>query len=205
MPSKYRVRGIFRGLVYRVAKPLQERNIRPNSVSFLTLFLALLASLFLLVLRSEPIFGIFVFLVGFFDGVDGAIAKSAGISSKAGALTDSVIDKTSEVMLITGISLAYGGQEFLSLPVPIWALLCISGWLLTSYTRSRAESLGVSDLDVGLGARSERLLTLVAFSLLSLLLWGLLVVTLMGMLTAAYRFHHYMKELTSQMESNHYT
>ncbi|MFX1367203.1 MAG: cytochrome b6-f complex subunit PetG, partial [Promethearchaeota archaeon] len=64
-------------------------------------------------------------------------------------------------------------------------------------TRSRAESLGVTDLDIGIGARSERLLTLVLFSLVNLLLWGLVVVTLMGLLTAAYRFYHYKRELLS--------
>ncbi|NHI83075.1 MAG: CDP-alcohol phosphatidyltransferase family protein [Candidatus Thorarchaeota archaeon] len=198
MPSKYRVRGIFKGLVYRVAKPMQEMSVPPNSVTFLTLFFALLGSLFLLVIGSEPLFGVFVFLVGFFDGVDGAIAKGAGRSSAIGALTDSVIDKISEVVLILGIALAYEGQDFLSLPIPIWTFLCISGWLLTSYTRSRAESLGVTDLDVGLGARSERLLTLVMFSIFSILLWGLVIVTLMGLLTAAYRFQHFTKELSMQ-------
>ena len=53
----------------------------------------------------------------------------------------------------------------------------------------------MTDLDVGLGARSERLLTLVIFSFLSLVIWGLVVVAVMGLCTAAYRFYHYKREL----------
>jgi phosphatidylglycerophosphate synthase len=161
----------------------------------------------LILFRNEPVFGVLVFIVGFFDGVDGAVAKGAGTTSKAGAITDSVIDKVSEVTILCGIALAFPNDTLLFLSVPIWVLLCISGWLLTSYTRSRAESLGAIDLDIGIGARSERLLTLVLFSLIFLLLWGLVIVTIMGLLTAAYRFHHYKRELLSNTshQSDHYT
>ena len=136
-----------------------------------------------------------MFLMGFFDGVDGAMARSAGVASRAGALTDSVLDKVSEFIVLTAIALAHPTSVVLGLPVSIWVLLCLTSWLLTSYTRARAESLGATDLDVGVGARSERLLTLVAFSLLMLLLVGLVIVTLMGILTAAYRYHHYRGQL----------
>ncbi len=196
-PSKFRVRGIFRGLVYRVARPLQKRNINPDSVTYLSLLIALVSLLALALFRFEPLFGILVFTVGFLDGVDGAVAKGAGTASQAGSLTDSVIDKVSEVIILTAIALTFSNGTVLYLSVPLWVLLCLCGWLLTSYTRSRAESLGVTDLDIGIGARSERLLTLVLFSLVNLLLWGLVVVTLMGLLTAAYRFYHYKRELLS--------
>ena len=196
-PSRFRVRGVFRGLVYRVARPLQERSVNPDSITYLSLFFALVSLIVLILFRFEPVFGILVFVVGFLDGVDGAVAKGAGMSSKAGALTDSVTDKVSEVIILAGIALAFPSETILFLSVSIWVLLCISGWLLTSYTRSRAESLGVTDLDIGLGARSERLLTLVLFSLVSLLLWGLVVVTILGLLTAAYRFYHYKQELVT--------
>ncbi|MFX1369679.1 MAG: CDP-alcohol phosphatidyltransferase family protein, partial [Promethearchaeota archaeon] len=106
-PSRFRVRGIFRGLVYRVARPLQKRNINPDSVTYLSLLIALVSLLALVLFQSEPLFGILVFTVGFLDGVDGAVAKGAGIASQAGALTDSVIDKVSEAIILTGIALAF--------------------------------------------------------------------------------------------------
>ncbi|MCK5240582.1 MAG: hypothetical protein KAR33_13580, partial [Candidatus Thorarchaeota archaeon] len=86
----------------------------------------------------------------------------------------------------------------LSLSVDSWAYLCLLGWLLTSYSRSRAESMGVTDLDIGLGARSERLFTLFLFSIVFLIEWGLIVVTVLGLGTAAYRFVVYRNQLKSE-------
>jgi phosphatidylglycerophosphate synthase len=161
----------------------------------------MLAALVLTLAGSSILFGLFVFLSGLFDGIDGAVARERDIASDVGAFTDSVIDKVSEVLILGSIAIAYSGASFLSLRVEWWVILAIAGWLLTSYTRSRASSLGVNDLDIGLGARSERLLTLVVFSILNLLLWGLVVVSIMGILTAGYRFYIYQKEIGRQSKS----
>jgi CDP-diacylglycerol--glycerol-3-phosphate 3-phosphatidyltransferase len=194
-PSKFRVRGIFRGAVTAAAKPLVKRNVRPDSITYFTVLMALLAFLALTIMNSEPVYGLLVFLVGFLDGVDGVVAREGNRTSKAGALTDSFMDRVSEVLLLFAIAVAFESLFLIGLSIPFWVLLCLTGWLLTSYSRSRAASLGVTDLDVGLGARSERLLILVIFALLSLLTWGLIVVTMMGFCTAAYRFYHYKREL----------
>jgi CDP-diacylglycerol--glycerol-3-phosphate 3-phosphatidyltransferase len=194
-PSKFRVRGIFRSAVTAVAKPLVKRNVRPDSITYLTVLMALLAFLVLTITNSQPIYGLLVFLVGFLDGVDGVVAREGNLTSKAGALTDSFMDKVSEVILLSAIAVAFESSSLIGISIPLWVIICIAGWLLTSYSRSRAASLGVTDLDVGLGARSERLLTLVIFALLSFVTWGLIAVTIMGLLTAAYRFYHYKREL----------
>ncbi|TXT53983.1 MAG: Bifunctional IPC transferase and DIPP synthase [Candidatus Thorarchaeota archaeon] len=204
MPSRFRVRGIFRGLVLRIAKPLATKGTHPNTVTYFTLLLALFALLSLKMTYSPQIYGVFVFLVGLFDGVDGAVARLGEKRSPSGGFVDSVVDKVAEMLIIFAIIITYPSQTFLSLSIPSWAFLCLSGWLLTSYTRSRAESAGVTDLDIGLGGRSERLLTLVIFSLLGIILFGLMVVTIMGLLTAAYRYYHYQNELIRFTQSDHY-
>ncbi len=198
MPSKFRVRRIFKGVVQWIAQPLARSGARPNSITYFSLLLAYLAALFLNLIGSAIIFGILVFFSGLFDGVDGAVARERKIESDIGAFTDSVIDKISEILILGSIALEYSGIYFLNLRVEIWVIISISGWLLTSYTRSRASSLGVSDLDIGLGGRSERLFTLVVFSVLDQLLWGLVVVSMLGILTAMYRFYKYREELTHQ-------
>ena len=200
-PSIYRLRRIFKGVVVRVAKPLATLGVRPNTVTYFTLFLSLCAVLALKLTQSQLIYGIFVFLVGFFDGVDGAIARLRSQTSPRGAFTDSIVDKIAEVFLLFGILLTYPTDSILGIIVPIWALICTASWLITSYTRSRAESLGAEDLDVGIGGRSERLFTLFAFSVISYLLWGLVVVTIMGVATAAYRVHHYSSQLSGPTHS----
>ena len=198
MPSRFRVRRIFKGLVLLIARPLARAGVRPNTVTYFSLLLALIAALSLNLTSSSILFGVVVFLSGLFDGVDGAVAREGNSASDAGAFTDSVIDKVSEVLILGSIAIEYSNTIFLSLNVELWAIIAITGWLLTSYTRSRASSLGVTDLDIGLGARSERLFTLVVFSVLNQLLWGLVVVSVMGVLTAAYRFHKYHDEITQR-------
>ena len=195
MPSRFRVRRVFKGLVWWIARPLARAGTRPNTITYFSLLLALLAALVLNLTGSSIIFGVLVFLSGLFDGVDGAVAREQNIASDAGAFADSVVDKVSEVLILGSIAIEFSGMSFFSLRVEWWVLIAITGWLLTSYTRSRASSLGVSDLDIGLGGRSERMFMLVVFSFLDLLLWGLVVVSVTGVLTAGYRFYRYQVEI----------
>jgi phosphatidylglycerophosphate synthase len=195
MPSRFRVRHVFRGLVWVIARPLARAGARPSTITYFSLLLSFIAALTLNMIESTFTFGIFVFLSGLFDGVDGAVARERGIESEIGAFTDSVIDKISEILILGAIAVRYTGTLFFGLFVELWVIIAVSGWMLTSYTRARATSLGVSDLDIGLGGRSERLFILVVFSVLNLLLWGLVIVSIVGLLTAGYRFYHYRNEI----------
>jgi len=194
-PSRLRVRGVFRRPLAFVARPLVRAGVHPDTITYASLLLAVIAWLTLLIFHTPVVYGLLVFVTGVLDGLDGAVARGGGSASKSGALTDSVVDKAAEVVLLVAIGTAYPTDMIFGLPVNLWVALCTSGWLLTSYTRSRAESLGVTDLDIGLGGRSERLLILVAFSLFGCLLWGLVVSTFVGLFTAGYRFSHYKAEL----------
>ena len=145
--------------------------------------------------QNQQLFGILVFITGLLDGVDGAVARLNDSSSRSGGFTDSVIDKVAETLILAGIALAFPTATVIGLSTTMWALIAVFGWLMTSYTRARAEGLGVTDLDIGLGGRSERLLTLVIFSLFGFALLGLIVVALMGLCTAAYRLFHYKNQI----------
>jgi phosphatidylglycerophosphate synthase len=199
MPSKFRVRGIFRGLVLGIARPLARTGTSPDSVTYVSLLFALFAFISLPLTQFQLLFGVLVFITGLLDGVDGAVARLNESSSRSGGLTDSVIDKVAETLILAGIALAFPATTLIGLSISMWALIAVFGWLMTSYTRARAESLGVTDLDIGLGGRSERLLTLVLFSLIGLVTWGLIVVALMGLCTAAYRLFHYKKQIQGVM------
>ncbi|MFW9958745.1 MAG: CDP-alcohol phosphatidyltransferase family protein [Candidatus Odinarchaeota archaeon] len=195
MPSRFRVRGLFKRIVQIIARPLARHGVSPDTITYFSLFLAMMAALSLILLSSQALFAILVFFAGLFDGVDGAIARLNDTSSKKGAFSDSVVDKVAELLILASIGVAYPSTDLLGQPVSLWIVLCIFGWLMTSYTRARAEGLGITDLDIGLGGRSERLLTLVIFSLFGLLLLGLIIVTALGLGTAAYRVYHYERQL----------
>jgi len=97
--------------------------------------------------------GILLLASGFFDMVDGQVARAANKETRRGAFLDSVFDKAAEVAVFMGILL--GGHAD-----PYLVALAVSLSLLVSYARSRAESFGVNLQGIGIGERAERLLVI---------------------------------------------
>lgn len=97
--------------------------------------------------------GILLLLSGFFDIVDGQVARITKKTSKKGGFLDSVFDKVAEVVIFLGILIGGFAEPYL-------VFLAITMSLLVSYARSRGESLGVSLQGVGIGERAERLLVI---------------------------------------------
>lgn len=97
--------------------------------------------------------GVLLLVSGFFDMVDGQVARVTGKTSKKGAFLDSVFDKIAEVAIFLGILIGNYSQGYV-------VLLAITLSLLVSYTRARAESLGVQLQGIGIGERAERLLVI---------------------------------------------
>ncbi len=97
--------------------------------------------------------GILLLISGFFDIVDGQVARVTKKTSTKGAFLDSVFDKIAEVAIFLGI-LVGGYAE------PYLIFLAITLSLLVSYTRARAESVGKSLRGVGIGERAERILVI---------------------------------------------
>ncbi|RLF96333.1 hypothetical protein DRN52_02570 [Thermococci archaeon] len=133
---------------------------------------------------------ILVLVTGFFDLLDGALARHTGEGSKWGAFLDSLVDRYTEIIIIAGIS------KFSTL-----GYLAITGSLLVSYSRSRAELEGVK-CDVGLGSRPTRLLIL---GIVSPLPWGrdlsLIMVSIVAHSTALYRMFHTWSSLKNKRSS----
>lgn len=129
---------------------------------------------------GELLGGVLILVSGFFDVVDGAVARVTGRTSKRGAFLDSTLDRVSEVALYGGVLL--GGYAS-----PLAVLLALSFSLLVSYARARGDALGVKLAGVGVGERSERLLILAGSSLLGLVGWGVLLVSVVAAFTFAER------------------
>lgn len=125
---------------------------------------------------GQAVGGVLVLMAGWFDIVDGAVARVTGRSSRRGAFLDSTFDRVAEVALFGGIML--GGYS-----PPILVLLALSFSLLVSYTRAKGDALGVALSGVGIGERSERLLILAILSILGLVYWGVLLVLIVALYT----------------------
>ncbi len=114
------------------------------------------------------------------DCVDGDLARATDRSSTVGAFLDSVLDRWMDAALILG--LAYSDVDALA----GGGGLALTASLVTSYTRARAQSLGV-DCPEGIGGRDSRILILVVSALAGVVWWGLLFVAITGFATSIQR------------------
>jgi archaetidylinositol phosphate synthase len=108
--------------------------------------------------------GVLLLISGFFDVVDGVVARVTRQASKKGAFLDSSFDKIAEVVIFAGI--AFGGLATGNYMLQFWSLMALGMSLLVSYSRARAESLGVELKGIGIGERAERLLFVAIIGLL---------------------------------------
>lgn len=189
MPSLYCERGAVRRLLNRLRgrlAPALERlgrafaatGLPPDFWTYLGLGLALAsASSFA---AGMPVLGGALLLAsGFFDVVDGQVARAAKKESRRGAFIDSIADKAAEAAVFGGILV--GG-----LADPRMVLAALSLSLLVSYARARADSLGLALEGVGPGERAERLLILAVVGMFWMDAAVAAVVTV-AVITLAYR------------------
>ena len=121
--------------------------------------------------------GVLLLISGFFDVVDGQVARITKKTSKKGAFLDSVTDKIAEVAIFLGI-LVGGFAE------PYLVFLAITLSLLVSYARSRAESLGIKLQGIGIGERAERLLVIAIIGMIpGLMQYAVIIVIIIAGIT----------------------
>jgi len=188
MPSKFRLRYIFRPLINKLAKILGRIGLSPNYATFLMLILSFFCFIFLAILKIEWLFGIFVFLVGIFDGVDGAIARLLKKESKFGGFLDSIADRFSEIIIFLAILLYFENQKFWNLiEINFIIYISLGASLLISYARTRAQNISPGDFDIGLMGRSERLFFISISSILGWLWECLPIFMILTVSTAIFR------------------
>ncbi|HXY16585.1 MAG TPA: CDP-alcohol phosphatidyltransferase family protein [Gaiellaceae bacterium] len=163
-----------RGLASRAMTGLAQTRLTPNQLTAAGVSLCLTASVLVYFEhRHERVFfwlGAAVFIVGsVLDILDGALARAGGKSTPFGAFVDSTTDRMGEAAMLgaIGLVLIRHGHEF-ALGATFAA---VAGSFLVSYTRARAEALGLRG-DVGLSSRAERVVIISAGLVLAP--WGLL-------------------------------
>ena len=153
----------FLGIVRRTFSGLVRARVHPNTIT--TLGFAVTISAGITYFYGHVRWAGFLVLIGgLFDILDGYVARETGLASTFGSFYDSTLDRISEIVVFLGIFSLYGGGHP-DFPHP-WMVyvvaLALAGSLMISYTRARAESLGL-DCKVGLMQRPERVV-LIGFS-----------------------------------------
>ncbi len=176
-----------------VARAAAATRLSPNVITFSGLVFGVAGLYMLAAYSSLTLFLLGCAAMGLMDMLDGLVARYTGSASRFGAFLDSTVDRAEDALISAGFM--YAG-----LLSPGEVLLLLTGMFLISYTRARAESLGVSMSGVGFAERPERIL----LALLSLILafvslgaaravaWLLIVVVY---LTVAQRIHYAAKML----------
>lgn len=168
--------------IYRIIDPLTQwmvrQGVHPNFISILG-FLSTVIAGWLYAQDHVRLAGLFVLLGGLWDIFDGRVARESGLASKFGSFFDSTLDRISEIVVFMGLLALYNTYtaEGRSL-AQVWMVYAIfwamGGSLMVSYTRARAEALGL-DCNVGFMQRAERVVLLGLGSILFGLSWNGLV------------------------------
>ncbi len=137
------------------------KNINPNVLTWVSLVFAVIAGLFFYFSKpsTEPVnfylyfAALFVFLNGFFDALDGKVAKLTGKASARGDFLDHALDRYADVFMVGGLALSGWCDIRIG-------FIAIVGMLLTSYMGTQSQAVGCKRNYSGLLGRADRLVLL---------------------------------------------
>jgi phosphatidylinositol phosphate synthase len=192
-----------RSLASRSMTGLTRTRVTPNALTATGVSLCLVSAVLVYFeYRNEILFfwlGAVVFVIGsILDILDGALARAGGKATPFGSFLDSTTDRVGEGAMLLAIALVFSrdGNE-LALAA---AVAAVAGSFLVSYTRAKAEGLGLKG-DVGLGSRAERVVVITAGLVLApwgVLPWAIYLLTATAWLTVVQRILFVRKQLREQ-------
>ena len=177
-------------------------GLSPDGVSVIAFLLAVAAGGVYAVAAGRPLLylvgAVLVFLNGWLDLVDGALARELNVASSAGDLLDHVLDRYADIVIIVGLAAGVGQW--------VLGIAAVTGVLMTSYLGTQAQAVGLDRVYGGALGRADRLalvglVTGVAAFVqpvglgLNPVGWLLVVFAVVGHVTAIQRFYHAMQTL----------
>ena len=188
------------------AKAAHKMGLTPNLVSIMGFALALLSAIaYARTTEAQPIMLLLAVALlmasGFCDALDGILARTYQQGTKFGGFFDSLLDRYSDAA-------AYAGIIVSGLCDPTVGLIALIGSFMVSYSRARAEVIGIKMETIGLAERPERIIVLAIFSIVAIfwlpaLTIGIAVLAAVSNLTALQRALHVYKSLkTDEKQRN---
>ena len=184
------LRESLRPALEKVGKGFAATGLSPNFWTVVGLVMAL-ASAVVYGMGMEfglIIGGILLLVSGFFDMVDGQVARVTGKTSKKGEYLDSMFDKISEVAIFLGI-LVGGYAE------PYLVLLAITLSLLVSYARAKSDLINIKLQGIGIGERAERLLVIAVIGIFGFMDYAVVIVVIIAGITLIQRMIYTAKNI----------
>lgn len=188
-----------------VANIAHKIGLTPNSISAIGFILAMASAVCYALVPSGSwlllLATLFLLASGFCDTMDGIVARVFGQTTTFGGFFDSVLDRYADAAVYAAIIFAgLSNAALASTWGPIAGLAALSGSVLVSYTRARAEAVGIKMESVGLAERAERMLilaviTVIAFFWLPALGWGIALLAILANATVVQRMLHVYRVL----------
>jgi len=177
-----------------------RNRVNPNILTISGLAVSSIAA-FLFGCGSVRLGGVLMLLGGLFDAIDGEVARLSNRVSSFGAFLDSTLDRYSEILIYFGI-----GFHFVKIGdnTAIFLLFfALSGSLMVSYARARAEGLGAS-CQIGLMQRTERIAVVAVGALIggSALVGAIAIVAVLSNFTVVERIGH-VRRSVARREIDH--
>jgi CDP-diacylglycerol--glycerol-3-phosphate 3-phosphatidyltransferase len=180
-------------LLDAIVRWLALSRINPNVLTFLGLVVNTIAALLFGYANGDNqarmfrYAGLVIIGSGFFDLVDGRVARASGQVTRFGGFFDSVIDRYSDASQFLGLLVFYarGGRSFY---VVLAAFVMISA-IMVSYTRARAESL-IGSCRVGFMERPERLVLVIIGALFNRMAPVLWLIAVLSTITVIHRIRY---------------
>jgi archaetidylinositol phosphate synthase len=188
------------------ANAAHKLGLTPNKISLIGFILALASAASYVLVTAESLWllilaVVFLLASGFCDTLDGIVARTFQQTTVFGGFFDSVLDRYADAavyaaIIIAGLSNPAWGFIWGS----FWGLAALAGSMMVSYTRARAEAAGIKMESVGLAERAERMLILVAVSIIAFfwlpaLGYGIALLAVLSNFTVIQRALHVYKIL----------
>ena len=176
------LRGMLRPILEKIGRTCAATGLSPNFWTGIGLAFAI-ASAVTYGLAPEfglVIGGILLLISGFFDMVDGQVARVTGKTSDRGQYLDSMSDKIAEVAIFLGILV--GGYAD-----PYLVFLAASISLLVSYARAKSDIINIKLQGIGIGERAERLLVIAIIGMIGFMEPAVIIVIIIAAITLIQR------------------
>lgn len=180
-------------MVSPMALTLTRLGLSPNQITLIGFFISILSA-YMFYLNNLVLGSMLLLLAGFFDVLDGTMARLSNKVTKWGGVLDSFLDRYSDMIVITGIIIG-------NLCDLKWGLAAMMGSFMVSYARARGELEGIKLSSIGLMERAERILLLAIFSIINFTWLGIILLAILSNATAIQRLI-YIKSILKKINSS---
>lgn len=189
------LRGTLQPALEKIGRAFASTGLSPNFWTLVGLVFAIASALVygLGVEFGLIIGGILLLVSGFFDMVDGQVARVTGKTSRKGSYLDSMFDKIAEVAIFLGLMIGGYAEPYL-------VMLAITLSLLVSYARAKSDALNINLQGIGIGERAERLLVIAIIGIIGYMEPAVMIVVVIAGITLVQRMIMTAKNIKEKTE-----